>query len=75
MKNLKLYVAGIQLLRPGGTNSTMFTQCCGTAICDDEPNCPSCGRKVWGWDAETNHGRGMTRWSYATAHWKKRRPK
>lgn len=29
-----------------GTNSTMFTTCCGVAICDDERHCPSCGEEV-----------------------------
>ncbi|KKL17752.1 hypothetical protein LCGC14_2482450, partial [marine sediment metagenome] len=42
-----------------------------TAICDDEPNCPRCGRKIRGWDAETRHERNMIRWRYATAHWQR----
>jgi len=39
-------IAGLMPLYPSGTNSTMFTECCECAICDDEPFCPSCGRKV-----------------------------
>ena len=62
------YPAGIILLQPNGTNSTMFTQCCETAICDDEARCPSCGRKVVGYDQDAN-SRRRTRWSYATRHW------
>jgi len=30
------------------TNSTLFTNCCGVAICDDESKCPHCGREVPG---------------------------
>jgi len=56
-------------LRPQGINSTMFTTCCGTAICDSEGECPKCGKKVYGWDAESNHKRGKMRWASATAHW------
>lgn len=29
-----------------GTNSTFFTTCCGSAICDDQECCPSCGEQV-----------------------------
>jgi len=65
------YIASIIPLSPKGTNNTMFTQCCGTAICDDEPNCPSCNRKIIGWDAETKHERRTIRWRNATAHWKR----
>ena len=59
------YIAGIMPIYPSGTNSTMFTQCCETAICNDQPNCPVCKRKVIGWDAETDHERGKIRWNYA----------
>jgi len=62
-------LAGVLPLQPQGTNSTMFTECCETAICDCELCCPSCGRKVVGWDAETDHLRARRRWSYATSHW------
>ena len=62
-------IAGVHRLNPQGTNSTMFTACCDVAICDDQPNCPVCGRKVIGWDAETNHERGKVRWRHATALW------
>ena len=30
----------------GPTNSTMFTTCCGVAVCDDQANCPDCGEEV-----------------------------
>jgi len=66
------HLVGVLPLTPLGTNSTMFTQCCYVAICDDEPNCLGCGRKIRGWDAETRYERGRIRWRYATAHWKRR---
>ena len=28
------------------TNSTFFTNCCGVAICDDQANCPRCGKEI-----------------------------
>lgn len=28
------------------TNSTLFTTCCGIAICDDQSKCPGCGEEV-----------------------------
>ena len=64
---------GIVSLSPNGTNSTMFTSCCETAICDDERCCPKCGEEVIGADAETNHERAKIRWKYATSHWKRNR--
>ena len=67
------YKVGIKPLLPQGTNSTMFTECCGCAICDDEKDCPSCGREVVGDDAETTHKRHMIRWEAATASWRRRR--
>jgi hypothetical protein len=30
----------------GPTNSTLFTDCCGTAVTDNEQRCPSCGAEV-----------------------------
>lgn len=30
------------------TNSTSFSDCCGTAVGDDESNCPGCKRKISG---------------------------
>jgi len=59
------HIAGIHPLYPQGTNSTMFTLCCGIAICDNQPNCPHCGCKVIGWDAESIHERGRIRWKSA----------
>ena len=55
-----------------GTNSTMFTDCCNTAICNNESNCPKCGSKVIGHDAESNHERGLIRWENATRHWNRK---
>jgi hypothetical protein len=52
-----------------GTNSTMFTACCGTAICSDEKNCPKCGRIVVGANAKTDHERSVLRWKNATRYW------
>lgn len=28
------------------TNSTLFTDCCGIAICDDEKKCPRCKKEI-----------------------------
>jgi len=60
---------GVLPLTPTGKNSTMFTECCHVAICDDEENCSYCKRKIIGWDAESKHERSMIRWRYATAAW------
>ena len=65
------YKVGVKQLFPHGTNSTMFTECCDCAICDDEGCCPSCGREVIGHDAETSHERNMIRWKAATAGWRR----
>ena len=66
------YPSDISPILPEGTNSTMFTGCCGTAICDDQGKCPSCGRPVVGHDAETQHERRMIRWRNATRFWKRK---
>ena len=65
------YPSDIIPLMPQGTNSTMFTQCCEVAICDDQGCCPQCGRKVVGWNAKTEHARRMIRWKNATRDWKR----
>jgi len=57
------YLAGVFLCSP--TNSTMFTECCDCAICDDEKCCPKCGREIVGHNAENSHKRHMVRWRYA----------
>ena len=59
------YTAGLHPLYPSGTNNTFFTECCDTAICDDEPNCPRCGRKIIGWNAESENERHKIRWRHA----------
>jgi len=56
-------VHGVRLC--GLTNSTMFTDCCGVAICEDQERCPACKDKIIGWDEESNHARGLRRWRYA----------
>jgi len=66
-------IADVNRLRPSGTNSIMFTECCGCAICSDQRKCPRCGRFVIGYDAESSHERSVIRWKSATAHWPKRR--
>lgn len=66
------YPSDIVPLAPPGTNSTMFTQCCGVAICDSEKNCPVCDMEVIGSGAETDHERGKIRWKNATRHWPRR---
>jgi len=65
------YPSDIISLTPQGTNSTMFTACCNTAICDDQSNCPKCKRLVVGHDAGSPHERGRVRWNNATRHWKR----
>lgn len=65
------YLAGVHQVQPSGTNSTMFTQCCDTAICDDQPNCPNCKRKIVGYNANSSADRGRIRWRFATSHWKR----
>jgi len=65
------YPSDIVPLVPRGTNSTMFTACCVAAICDDERNCPSCGRPVVGANAETDGERRKVRWANATRFWKR----
>ena len=64
-------IPGIVPLMPQDTNSTMFTQCCHTAICDDERCCPMCKREIVGAEATTSHERGLIRWRNATKHWKR----
>ena len=69
--NNKDSVSGIMPLMPLGTNSTMFTDCCRTAINNYEIRCPICGMLVVGHDAENDHERGKIRWMKATAHWRR----
>ena len=64
------YTVGILNLTKGGMNSTMFTECCETAICDDEPKCPACGGNIIGYNS-TPAERGRIRWNDATKHWRK----
>jgi len=66
-------VVNIVPLYPQGTNSTMFTQCCEVAICDDQTGCPSCGREVVGDSETTPHLRGRARWANATRCWDRRK--
>lgn len=60
----------VNLLPKHGTNSTIFTSCCDTAICNDEKCCPACGQEVIGAEASSNHERGRIRWNYATRLWR-----
>lgn len=62
---------GIRPLQPQGNNSTMFTKCCGCAICDDERLCPQCKQEVIGADVNNSFVRGRIRWHDATKHWKR----
>jgi len=55
----------------GGTNSTMFTDCCEVAICDDQKNCPKCGNPVIGDRETTTAARSRVRWADATRFWNK----
>ncbi len=65
-------IVGIVALRPTGTNSTMFTECCEVAIIDSELYCPLCKREVIGYDAISDSERRKIRWKNATAHWIRR---
>lgn len=47
------------------TNSTMFTRCCETAICDDQSFCPKCRQEVYPGEGHTDHQRAMMRWEMA----------
>jgi len=64
-------IVDIVPLMPQGTNSTMFTQCCGAAITDDQQCCPVCGRKVVGYDQAPGTERERVRWKNATRFWKR----
>ena len=64
---------GIIPLIPRGTNSTLFTECCRVAICDNQKNCPVCNRKVVGSNAKTDHERSVIRWENATRYWIRRK--
>ena len=64
------YDVGILPIYPQGTNSTMFTECCETAITDSEKCCPKCGREVVGYNSDSDHDRGRVRWGYATKGWR-----
>ncbi len=66
------YSSQINPIYPQGINSTMFTECCDTAICDYEQFCPRCRRKVVGWDSVTDHERGRIRWASATRLWNRK---
>jgi hypothetical protein len=59
-------------LVPQGTNSTMFTACCGVAICDYEVGCPRCKRPVVGDNAANRDERRKIRWANATRFWPRR---
>ena len=67
------YIAGILPLYPQGTNSTMYTECCSVIICDNQGSCPTCDKKVIGFDAETDNDRHKIRWEAATSHWNSKR--
>lgn len=60
IEDSKYYPSNVYLCSP--TNSTMFTSCCHCAICDDQSNCPKCGKYVFGWDFGNV---GAARWSMA----------
>lgn len=66
------YPSDIVGLSPMGTNSTFFTNCCNVAICDNQANCPSCGRHVVGWNEEIPGKRNKIRWQNATRFWKRK---
>ena len=58
-----MYESRVYLANP--YNSTMFTTCCDAAICNNQLKCPSCGKFVYGYDAPSDHQRGVQRWKLA----------
>ncbi len=57
----------IRVLLCGHNNSTIFTNCCEVAICDDQAFCPACKQEVYPGELATNHERRVSRWSMAYA--------
>ena len=57
------FMNGVHLSGP--TNSTMFTDCCGVAITDNEGRCPLCGEEVFPGDEATHFERRTDRWEMA----------
>ena len=49
----------------GSTNSTMFTDCCDSAVTERDTKCPSCGALVYPVGEEDDHKRATLRWQYA----------
>ena len=49
----------------GPNNSQIFTTCCGSAVCADEEKCPTCGKIVYGYDAESENNTRRYRWDRA----------
>lgn len=64
-------MAGVETILAHDANSTMSTECCSVAICDDEEKCPKCKINVIGYDAGSDGERGNIRWRYATRLWKR----
>jgi hypothetical protein len=62
-RSKEVEVVGVR--HSGPNNSTAFTECCGTAICDNQSRCPSCKKLVIGHDCETEHETGLARFRYA----------
>jgi len=46
-------MTGVRYSSP--TNSTLFTDCCSVAVCDDETCCPVCGSEVYPKDPRSRH--------------------
>jgi hypothetical protein len=47
------------------TNSQMFTECCKSAICENQSHCPSCHEEVYPGHAATPHQTSRARWEMA----------
>ena len=59
------------------TNSTLFTDCCGVAICDDQSRCPKCGEevpysRVERWDMAMTRIYGKDKLAEMRDKWRKR---
>jgi hypothetical protein len=61
----------IRVILCGPNNSTIFTNCCEVAICDDQAFCPACKQEVYPGQDATNHERRTARWNMAFAPYRR----
>ncbi len=56
-------VTGVRYSSP--TNSTLFTNCCGVAVCDDQNRCPVCDAEVYPENPRSRHRVALRQQIYA----------